>query len=201
MVKSNECPHFRAAGGTAILLEHFELAKENANLSESDEYAVSVWSLCNALWGELEELDGHDVHSHLTVTRRRELLSDWLETTAVEDDQDLRAATIKSGGYLEHLLMLLTSHKVADACELAFNNNDLNLAFLLAQSSGGPSVRQLMQHQLSLWQDVEADKFVAVQRLKAYMLVAGTPLVSSAHGPINVFENLDWLKAFAVSNT
>lgn len=200
VTKSNECPQFRAAGGTAILSEHLSLAEENASVggSEADDYATSVWSLCQALWGEVEELDGHEVQSHLSVTRRRELLSDWLETT-VEATQEQRVSSIKSGGYLEHLMMLLTGHKVADACELAFNNNDLNLAFLLAQSSGGPSVRQLMQHQLSQWQEVEADKFVAVQRLKAYMLVAGTPLIASSHGPINVFEDLDWLKAFAVS--
>jgi nuclear pore complex protein Nup98-Nup96 len=60
-------------------------------------------------------------------------------------------------------------------------------------------VKQLIKHQLSAWQEVEADKFIAVERLKALMLVAGIPLLESSNGLINVFEDADWLKALAVS--
>lgn len=194
-----DCPHIKTTGGPTILFEHYEVAKANAKLGSSQSYSVTVWSLCNALWGEQEELEGLDEHSHLTVVRRRELLSDWLETV-VTDKQSIREAQTQSS-YLSHLLELLSCHKVPDACELAFNNDDMKMSFLLAQLSGGPAVRQLSQHQLSLWQDIEADKFIAVDRLKAYMLVAGIPLVSSSHGAINIYKDLIWLKAFAVGST
>lgn len=195
---NGHCPHFKSAGGTKLLAEQYEISKQNEKLGETEEYAVTVWSLCNALWGDEEELDGHDINNHLTITRRRELLSQWLEIVVTEKDAAKRAQAAKTS-YLDYLLNLLMCHKVADACELAFNNDDINLSLLLSQLSGGPSVRQLIQHQLSSWQDVEADAFIAVERLKAFMLVGGIPLLSSAHGAINIYEDLDWLKSFAVS--
>lgn len=198
-VSVGDCPYIKTTGGPTILFEHHEVAKANAKLGNAQSYSVTVWSLCNALWGEQEELEGLDEHSHLTVMRRRELLSEWLETV-VTDKQSISEAQAKSS-YLSHLMELLSCHKVADACELAFNNDDIKMSFLLAQLSAGPDVRQLSQHQLSMWQDVEADKFIAVDRLKAYMLVAGIPLVSSSHGAINIYKDLNWLKAFAVGST
>lgn len=196
--KQEQCPHFKSAGGSKLLAEQYAVAKQNEKISDTEEYAVTVWSLCMALWGDEEELDGQDINSHLTVTRRRELLSQWLEKVVTEKDA-LRRAQVSKISYLGCLLNLLSCHKVADACELAFNNDDINLSLLLAQLSGGPSVRQLIQHQLSSWQDVEADAFIAVERLKAFMLVAGIPLLSSSHGPINIYDDLDWLKSFAVN--
>lgn len=195
----SDCPYFHSDSGTQIINEHLNIAKINVKLGDVGDYVLSVWSLLNALWGEQEELDGQEINAHLTIMRRKELLSEWLEdvvtckTTKSIDD-------LGSDGYLNHLLQLLSCHKVDDACDLAFNNNDMNLALLMSQLSSGPTVRQLIQHQLSTWQEVEADKFIKIQRLKVMMLVAGVPLLSSANGPINVFENMDWLKAFAVSS-
>lgn len=192
---SKTCPRIGGGGGATIVEEHLEVAEANAKLGDSDAYVVSVWSLFNALWGDQEELEGQDAKSHLTVMRRKELLSEWLEAVVTEK----ATPQTSDDTYLEHLLSLLFSHKVTDACDLAFNNNDLNLAFLLAQLSGGPAVRQLMQHQMSAWQEVEADAFIDVQRLKTYMLVSGVSLISSAHGAINIFEQVDWLKALALN--
>lgn len=165
-------------------------------------YGTSVWSLLNALWCEQEELEEQLPTGHLTIMRRRELLSEWLESVVKLNPKsmliDRNEVQRNDIDYLENLLNLLYCHKVIDACELSFKNNDLNLTLLLAQLSGGPTVRQLIQHQLSSWQDVEADKYISIERLKALMLVAGVPLLSSAHGTINIYDGLDWLKAFAV---
>ncbi len=175
------------------------IAKINVKLGEVGDYVLSVWSLVNALWGEQEELDGLEINSHSTIMRRKELLSEWLEDVVTCKPNKSMDNLAGGDSYLNHLLQLLSCHKVDDACELAFNNNDMNLALLMAQLSSGPTVRQLIQHQLSTWQEVEADKFIKSQRLKVMMLVAGVPLLSSANGPINIFEDMDWLKAFAVS--
>ncbi|CAD7083702.1 unnamed protein product [Hermetia illucens] len=195
-VIGSDCPHIISGGGTELLLDHFELSKKLAHLDSFEEYAVSVWSLCQSLWGDREELEGQEATSHLSVMVRRNLFSNWLEDTVTE--KDILNKPVTKTGYLDHLLSLLMCHKVAEACELAFTNDDANLSMLLAQISGGPTVRQLIQHQLSQWQDIEADKFISVERLKMFMLIAGVSLLSSAHGPINVLEEIDWLKALAV---
>lgn len=196
----SDCPYFRSESGTQIINEHLNIAKINVRLGEVGDYVLSVWSLLNALWGDQEELDGQEINSHLSIMRRKELLSEWLEDV-VTCKTSKSIDNLSSDGYLDHLLQLLSCHKVDDACHLAFNNNDMNLALLMAQLSSGPTVRQLMQHQLSTWQEVEADKFIKMQRLKVMMLVAGVPLLSSANGPVNIFEDMDWLKAFAVSSS
>ncbi|KAJ6638700.1 Nuclear pore complex protein Nup98-Nup96 [Pseudolycoriella hygida] len=195
-VDDSDCPYIRSDSGTQIINEHLNIAKVNVKLGDVGDYILSVWSLLNALWGDQEELDGQEINSHLTIMRRKELLSEWLEDV-VSCKASKSLDNSSADGYLNHLLQLLSCHKVDDACNLAFNNNDMNLALLMAQLSSGPTVRQLIQHQLSTWQEVEADKFVKVQRLKVMMLVAGVPLITSANGPINIFEDMDWLKAFA----
>lgn len=196
----SDCPFYRSDSGTQIINEHLNIAKINVKLGDVGEYVLSVWSLLEALWGEQEELEGQEINSHLTIMRRKELLSEWLEDVVCCKATTNKSLDDLSGdGYLNHLIMLLSCHKVDDACELAFNNNDMNLALLMAQLSSGPTVRQLIQHQLSTWQEVEADRFIKSQRLKVMMLVAGIPLLSSANGPVNIFEDMDWLKAFAVS--
>lgn len=201
--QANRCPQMTVTGGTSLLLSHFEQACAYTNSGgEYQKYAKSVWALCMALWGEDDCLEGQEASGHLAMMRRRELVSAWLEEVVAE-----RGRNATSGGstlgkakedYLEHLLELLFAHKVVEACELAFANDDVNLALLLAQISGGPVVRQLIQHQLSCWQEVEADTYIEPNRLKAYMLVAGTPLLSSTHGIINVFNDADWITGLAI---
>lgn len=195
---NTDCPQFKSAGGTELLRFHTELALNNEQpTNHLKVYTQTVWTLCNALWSDSEFLDDSNSNSHLTIIRRKELLSDWLENVVTKSEPSKRSGD--KSLYTQHLLNLLSCHKVEEACDLAFNNSDTNLTLMLAQLSGGPTVRQLMQHQLSSWQDVQADKFIAVDYLKLYMLVAGLPLISSSHGTVNLYDDLDWLKAFAVS--
>ncbi|XP_059611936.1 nuclear pore complex protein Nup98-Nup96 [Phlebotomus argentipes] len=200
----SECPQFLPAGGTDLLSEHCQLAREQQKMGDQEKkYGQTVWSLCEALWGEEEELQGQDPASHLTVMRRRELLSNWLEEVVTEKS----SGSAEKSDYLEYLLQLLYAHKVTEACELAFMKSDMNLSLLISQSSGGPIVRQLIQHQLASWQEVEADKFINANRLKVFMLIAGIPLLSSSNeslnegkgGTINVFQDVDWITALALN--
>lgn len=194
------CPHFVTAGGHAALADHLEMAKLIADGGSFESLCVEIWSLCAALWGEREELEDIEESAHLSTMFRRDLFSEWMER--VVTDQSAQEGTDVLKGqkqdYLDRLLELICTHKVLDACELAFESDDINLSMLLAQISGGPTIRQLIQHQLSSWQDVEADKFIDPRRLKVFMLIAGIPLLSSSHGTINVFEKLDWLKSLAL---
>ncbi|XP_038105897.1 nuclear pore complex protein Nup98-Nup96 [Culex quinquefasciatus] len=196
-VEGSECPYYVASGRHQALEDHLEMARLIADGSCSFEaLCVEVWSLCAALWGAREELEDVEESAHMATMFRRELFSEWIEEVVTE--QSAKEKVTKKQEYLDQLLELIGTHKVLDACELAFESNDTNLAMLLAQISGGPTVRQLIQHQLSSWQTVEADKFIDPRRLKAFMLIAGIPLLSSTHGTINIFENLNWLKSLAL---
>lgn len=197
-VEGSDCPFLESNGGTFGLNEHFLLAKKLSLEIDSDteKYNESVWTLINALWGYREELESEEPTAHTTIMFRRDLFSEWIENVVTDKD-----ALKKNKDYLDQLLSLILCHKVSDACELAFINDDVNLAMLLSQLSGGPAVRQLLQHQLSSWQEVQADKFISTKRLKALMMVAGVSALASQHGPINIFEQLDWIKSLAVSCT
>lgn len=197
-VVDGQCPLMTVAGGTTLLLSHFELASAQAERMDDEyqQYVRTVWALCMSLWGDDECLEGPEAGGHLSMMRRRELVSGWLEEVVVAQRRAIKVSAKED--YLAHLLELLLSHKVVEACELALGNDDVNLALLLSQISGGQVVRQLIQHQLSCWQEVEADAFIDANRLKAYMLVAGTPLLTSTHGLINVFSDVDWVTGLAI---
>uniref|UniRef100_A0A182XID2 Nuclear pore complex protein Nup98-Nup96 n=1 Tax=Anopheles quadriannulatus TaxID=34691 RepID=A0A182XID2_ANOQN len=195
----SDCPHLVAAGKYQALEDHLQEARALVEVS-TDEYSelcAEVWALLAALWGAREELEGVDEASHLSTMFRRDLFSEWIEDVVTIRSQQSSKKGEKRD-YLDQLLELIQTHKVLEACELAFTNNDINLAMLLAQISGGPVVRQLLQHQLTCWQDSEADKFIDPRRLEAFMAIAGIRMMSSSHGPINMFEHVDWVKALAL---
>lgn len=199
-VGDSDCPYYVPTNGIDALQLHHKLAAENFNefpLSEFHKISLNVWSLCVALWGYQEELEDISNDDHVAIMLRRDLFSKWLENTVSYKESMKRADT--EVNYLQHLLELLTAHKVNEACELAFNNGDLNLSLLLAQSGGGIVVRALVSKQLQSWRETEADKFIDAHRLKAMMLVSGQSTFASTKGLINIYEDLDWMKSLAVS--
>uniref|UniRef100_A0A1A9WVG8 Nuclear pore complex protein Nup98-Nup96 n=1 Tax=Glossina brevipalpis TaxID=37001 RepID=A0A1A9WVG8_9MUSC len=195
-VAGSECPYIKSDGGTELIIKHLDEAIKLLNISSLEEYAVSVWSLCLALWGDHEELEGRDPSSHFVVMCRRNLLSEWLENTLTV--KDLLTKNVSHNTYLDHLLKLVMCHKVTEACELAFSYDDVNLSLLLAQLSSGPRVRLLVEDQLAAWHADEADEFIHIDRLKLFMLVAGVPLMSSFNGDINCLEGIEWIKVLAL---
>uniref|UniRef100_A0A182PA24 Nuclear pore complex protein Nup98-Nup96 n=1 Tax=Anopheles epiroticus TaxID=199890 RepID=A0A182PA24_9DIPT len=198
-VMDSDCPYLVAAGRYQTLEEHLQEARMLVD-ETNDEYSdlcAQVWALLAALWGAREELEGVDEASHLSAMFRRDLFSEWIEDVVTMRSQQ-NSKNGEKRDYLDQLLELIHTHKVLEACDLAFNNNDINLAMLMAQISGGPVVRQLLQHQLTCWQDSEADKFIDPRRLEAYMAIAGIRMMSSSHGPINMFEHIDWVRALAL---
>ncbi|XP_054734622.1 nuclear pore complex protein Nup98-Nup96 [Anastrepha obliqua] len=195
-VEGSECPWIKSDNGTDLIGKHLDEAIKQINLGPLEEYAVSVWSLCLALWGDHEELEGREPTSHFAVMCRRNLLSEWLENTLT--DKDLLTKNVSKHTYLDHLLELVMCHKVNEACDLAFRYDDANLALLLSQLSSGPTVRQLLEDQLAAWHKDEADKFIQLERLKLYMLVAGVALMDSGHGPINTLDGIEWTKVLAI---
>lgn len=188
------CPLYVSHGDTRALYEHAELAKHRASINDFEESCASIWSLCVALWGEQEFLEGVPDTEHLSIMVRRELLSQWLETQ-IENKHSKREV---SKNYLEDMLFLMTSHKITEACDLAHKNGDINLSLLLSQCEGNKIVRMLIKMQLESWKNSEADKFISSERLKTMMLIGGIELFDSTEGNINIYEAMDWLRALAV---
>uniref|UniRef100_A0A182N4M8 Nuclear pore complex protein Nup98-Nup96 n=1 Tax=Anopheles dirus TaxID=7168 RepID=A0A182N4M8_9DIPT len=195
------CPQLVAGGKYVTLEEHLQEARALVadGPAEYDGMCAQVWALLAALWGAREELEGVEETTHLSAMFRRDLFSEWIEDVVTVDSQQQTLGGAEKRDYLDQLLELIHTHKVLEACELAFGNGDIQLAMLLAQISGGPVVRQLLQHQLSCWQDSEADKFIDHRRLQVFMAIAGVGVMSSSHGPINLFERIDWLRALALN--
>lgn len=196
----SDCPFLTPINGVEALQQHFEISEQNLNamsLHEFQKISMNVWSLLVTLWGYQEELDNVDGDDHFAIMLRRDLFSKWLADTVAEKNSLNR--TQSHGNYLQNLLKLLTAHKVNEACELAFANGDMNLSLLLAQSGGGAVVRALVFKQLQSWNGTEADKFIDVHRLKAMMLVSGLSTYESSQGLVNIYDDLDWIKALAVS--
>lgn len=195
-VESSECKYFEANSGTLGLNEHYSLAQKLSRESpnETNSLNATVWSLMESLWGCIDEVSSGGSKDHVMIMMRRDLLSTWLENVVTDND------VFKSNlDYLDRLINLMMCHKVADACDLAFENSDINLSLLLAQSSGSLAVKQLLQHQLSCWHQVEADEFIDERRLKVLMMISGIQAMEGARNSLlNIFENLNWLKCLAL---
>lgn len=194
--ENSDCPQYVEIGGAQALLEHYQTATKHAMVDNYDKLCVSVWSLCVALWGEREELEDIRPDNHISIMLRRDLFSQWLENVVTE--KDLLQTNVTDSDYLDHLWKLLTAHKVNQACDLAFEKNDVNLSLLLAQLGSSKVVRALISMQMESWRVTEADKFISNDRMKAMMLVGGIPTLETSHGELNLYENLDWLKSIAV---
>lgn len=193
-VENSDCPRLEANGGTDALYEHQQLAQKllKDNPNNQNHFNATVWSLIHALWGFIE--DEVDSQGHAIVMLRRDLLSSWIESVVTENDK-LKANV----DYLDRLLNMMMCHKVTDACELALSNDDFNLSLLLSQSSGGQTIRQLVQHQLANWHEVEADQFIDERRIKSFMMVGGVSVMEGPHSStVNIFEGLEWLKCLAL---
>lgn len=192
-VENSSCIRLEANGGTEALQQHHQLAQRMVKESSDSQlkFNSTVWSLMHALWGFIDDIDPQE---HAIVMLRRELLSSWIES--VVTDNDILKSNID---YLDRLINLMMCHKVNEACELALENDDINLSLLMAQSSGGPAIRQLIQHQLVSWREVEADTFIDERRLRIMMMVGGVSAMDGPNQqPINIFDQLNWLKCLAL---
>lgn len=221
MGHEGDCPIFNVATDNAnkALQLHCTLAQdlmekeqrlnenindEHRNIAERSfrQYASIVWTLCVALWGNYTDQDmtNNANEEHYNVMVRREAVSEWLKNVVqktVEREINNVDSEIKNS-HEKIILSLLSACKLEDACQEARKAGDHCLALLMAQLRGGMPVKELIKQQLALWQQTDVDENLTVDRLKLFMLAAGEPLISSKHGTINVCENLDWKRAFAI---
>lgn len=220
MGQDGDCPAFDVAVDTAseALQLHCTLAQELAekeqrpnedvndelpysNSAESSfrQYASIVWKLCVALWGDYADQNLSNVNGeHYNVMVRREAIGEWLKNVVQKTVEQEIKNVEGNNAHEKIILSLLSACKLEDACQFARKAGDHCLALLMAQLRSGSPVKELIKQQLALWQETNVDENLTIDRIKLFMMIAGEPLISSKHGTINVCEDLDWKRAFAI---
>ncbi|KZC05431.1 Nuclear pore complex protein Nup98-Nup96 [Dufourea novaeangliae] len=203
MDQEGDCPIFDVdtdVGKASMALHaHCSLAEEFADQFTADSFAAyvaNVWKLCVALWGTLPDVNvlTESTADHNVIMARRDAIGDWLRNV-IRRTLEWEKTTI---GNERKILDLLSAFELEGACKIARQAGDHCLALLMAQLRSGMPTKTLIKQQIGLWQESGVDENIITDRLKLFALVAGEPLVSCKHGLINVCENLDWKRAFAV---
>lgn len=151
--------------------------------------------------------------SSITSLRRVELLSSWLTHSLLPSiSSSLHSPSLSS---LEKIFLLLTTHQISQACDLALSSNNVRLATLIAQigtvssnQTDGQFQRDLAD-QLSKWREFKVDSHVSVEVRKIYELLSGNLGVSEGRTKggvskedeskeFHVLEGREWKAAFAM---
>ncbi|KAF9821541.1 hypothetical protein SFRURICE_014305 [Spodoptera frugiperda] len=200
-----------------VLKKHLETLLDHSSLSEVDAtqcpqlrlsqsprdrrfgvsgaYCNEVWRLCDALWGADLDNDGVPGTDPLSIVNRHRQFLDWLKTAVSEaTDEDLAKPTPgekedESDGHSVRIWTLLLGGRILEACKVAREHGDLNMAILLSQAAGDPSFRSLISRQLSQWRECGAESLISAHRWAALLLVAGLST------PRDKLTETDWLRA------
>ncbi|XP_032812490.2 nuclear pore complex protein Nup98-Nup96 isoform X1 [Petromyzon marinus] len=224
------CPLFRPRPGVSSVHRYAHwvedvLAQEAAASTSEAETLKQwylVWTLCEALWGQLhgrdrvgDDNDDVDVRdeeeaamegvgegggrAYAQQAERREALSRWLERAALEKVEG--EVALGGNGKLSTYAVFscLSGRQIARACRLAQDAGDHRLALLISQAVGSKPTRQLLALNLSEWGKLQVDHYINSDRIAVYTLLSGKPVWEMSAGePVNVCESLDWKRSLAV---
>ncbi|XP_033261467.1 nuclear pore complex protein Nup98-Nup96 isoform X9 [Orcinus orca] len=197
------CPLIVPNPGVAIIHDYADWVKEaSGDLLEPQivKHWSLTWTLCEALWGHLKELDSQldEPTEYIQILERRRAFSRWLSHTAAPRIEEEVSLTRKDN-HVEAVFSYLTGKRISEACSLAQQSGDHRLALLLSQLVGSQSVRELLTMQLVDWHQLQADCFIQEERLRIFALLAGKPVWQlSEQKQINVCSQLDWKRSLAI---
>uniref|UniRef100_A0A8C9EQM7 Nuclear pore complex protein Nup98-Nup96 n=1 Tax=Pavo cristatus TaxID=9049 RepID=A0A8C9EQM7_PAVCR len=159
-----------------------------------------TWTLCEAIWGNLKELEAslEEPSEYVLALERRRAFSRWLsETAAARIDEEV--ALTQHHSHVEAVFSCLTGRRIGEACRLAQQAGNHRLALLLSQLVGSQPTRDLLTMQLVDWHRLQADCFIPEERLRIFALLAGKPVWQlSERTTINVCSQLDWKRCVAI---
>uniref|UniRef100_A0A8C3VIW9 Nuclear pore complex protein Nup98-Nup96 n=1 Tax=Catagonus wagneri TaxID=51154 RepID=A0A8C3VIW9_9CETA len=197
------CPLIVPNPGVAVIHDYADWVKE-ASADFLEAHIVKAWSLtwtlCEALWGHLKELDSQldEPSEYIQILERRRAFSRWLSHTAAPQIEE-EVSLARKDNPVEAVFSYLTGKRISEACSLAQQSGDHRLALLLSQLVGSQSVRELLTMQLVDWHQLQADCFIQDERLRIFALLAGKPVWQlSEQKHINVCSQLDWKRSLAV---
>ncbi|XP_009996804.1 PREDICTED: nuclear pore complex protein Nup98-Nup96 [Chaetura pelagica] len=199
-----KCPLLAPNPGVSAIHDYADWAREASEDPAGTETVVKhwclTWTLCEAIWGNLKELEARleEPSEYLLSLERRRAFSRWLAETAarrVEEEVSLS----RHGSPVEAVFSCLTGRRIGEACRLAQQAGDHRLALLLSQLEGSQPLGDLLTMQLVDWHRLQADRFIAEERLHLFALLAGKPVWQlSERVSINVCSLLDWKRCVAV---
>uniref|UniRef100_A0A8V5GP24 Nuclear pore complex protein Nup98-Nup96 n=1 Tax=Melopsittacus undulatus TaxID=13146 RepID=A0A8V5GP24_MELUD len=197
------CPLLAPNPGVSAIHDYADWvrkASEDPGLEGTVKHWSLAWTLCEALWGQLKELEAslEEPRPYVLALERRRAFSRWLSATAAARI-DAEVAVSRHGSPVEAVFSCLTGRRIGEACRLAQQSDDHRLALLLSQLAGSQPVRDLLTMQLVDWHRLQADCFIQEERLRIFALLAGKPVWQlSERVTINVCSLLDWKRCVAV---
>nr|XP_032528154.1 nuclear pore complex protein Nup98-Nup96 isoform X3 [Danaus plexippus plexippus] len=178
----------------AKLLEHAKVAEDyKPKFGVSGQYCVQVWKLCEALWGLDLENDGVPGNTEQYVVSQHQRLVEWLkEVVQRSTDEELEQPgdledIDEYDAHSSKVWWLVVGGRILEACKLARDKGDLNMAAIITQASGDPAFKSLLERQLRVWRECGAEGLVAESRRATISLLAGLR-------PRGYFEKCDWLR-------
>ncbi|KAJ7320252.1 hypothetical protein JRQ81_019763 [Phrynocephalus forsythii] len=201
------CPCLTPNPGVAAIQDYARWTTETCaeDLEEEEDKAVVkgwclVWTLCEALWGRLKELEAcaGEPSEYVRSLACRKAFSCWLSRTAAERIKE-EVSLSQNDSPAEAIFSYLTGKQIGQACRLAQQSGDHRLALLLSQLVGSQEVRELVAVQLADWHQLQADAFIQEERLRIFALLAGKPVWQlSERRSINICSQLDWKRSLGL---
>ncbi|KAG8453154.1 hypothetical protein GDO86_004828 [Hymenochirus boettgeri] len=202
--RSDQCPRFMPKQGVEAIHDFAGWAREVSTETGDMETVVKhwclTWTLCEALWGKLKELENslEEPNEYVKNLERRKAFSSWIALTSEERIEE-EASLYRQERHIEAIFSYLSGGRIGDACRLAQKSGDHRLAMLLSQIGGSQEVRDLIGLQLVDWKNLQVDRFIHEERLRVFCLLSGTPVWNSSdQKSINVCSQLDWKRTLAV---
>ncbi|XP_068122593.1 nuclear pore complex protein Nup98-Nup96 isoform X2 [Hyperolius riggenbachi] len=203
-VVDEACPRLIPNPGNAAIHDYAgwvgETFRELSELEPVVKQWCLTWTMCKALWGQLQELEAslEETSEYVERLQRRKAFSIWLAETAAERIEE-EVVLHKKEQAVQAVFSYLTGCRISEACLLAQRFGDHRLSMLLSQLVGSSLLQELITMQLEDWQKLHVDRFIQDDRLKVYALLAGIAVwQSSDKQSINVCSQLDWKRALAV---
>ncbi|RMB89601.1 hypothetical protein DUI87_34024 [Hirundo rustica rustica] len=198
------CPLLAPNPGVSAIHDYADWARKASEDPAVAETVVKhwclAWTLCEAIWGKLKELEAslEEPGEYVLALERRRAFSRWLsETAAARIEEEVSLA--RHGSHVEAVFSCLTGKRIGEACRLAQQAGDHRLALLLSQLAGSQPVRDLLTLQLVDWHRLHSDRFIQEERLRLFALLAGKPVWQlSERISVNVCSLLDWKRCVAV---
>ncbi|XP_075054497.1 nuclear pore complex protein Nup98-Nup96 [Mixophyes fleayi] len=203
-VQVEACPRLVPNPGFSAIHDYAgwvsDVIQDSAGLEAVVKQWCLTWTMCKALWGQLQDLEASPDENNEYVERlqRRKAFSRWLAETAAEHIEEEVSLNCRQRP-IQAVFSYLTGCRISEACRLAQKSGDHRLSMLLSQLVGSQPVRELMTMQLVDWNKLQVDSFIQEERLKVYALLSSTPVwQSSDKKSINVCSQLDWKRALAI---
>ncbi|XP_021239754.1 nuclear pore complex protein Nup98-Nup96 isoform X2 [Numida meleagris] len=199
-----QCPLLAPNPGVSAIHDYADwvrTASEDPAVTETVvKHWCLTWTLCEAIWGNLKELEAslEEPSEYVLALERRRAFSRWLsETAAARIDEEVSLTQHHS--HVEAVFSCLTGRRIGEACRLAQQAGNHRLALLLSQLAGSQPTRDLLGMQLVDWHRLQADCFIPEERLRIFALLAGKPVWQlSERVSINVCSQLDWKRCVAI---